>query len=137
MPKPRKTLTQMAESGTLNKNPGRYVARYAAQTAPSRPIGKAPAHLPANEKIIWKELVKAAQPGLLQQSDRIYLELCCKMVVRMRAGDVKSSEMNSVANILSKLAMNPVDRTKLGIENPADPSKSTVKDAWDELGELD
>jgi hypothetical protein len=45
--------------------------------------------------------------------------------------------MNSVADILSKLAMNPVDRTKLGIENPADPAKSKEKSPWDALDELD
>jgi hypothetical protein len=137
MPKPRKTLSQMAESGTLNRNSGRYVARYAAQNAPSRPIGAPPAHLPTVEKAIWRELVKAAQPGLLQRSDRFYLELCCKMVDRMRSGDVKSSEMNSVANILSKLAMNPTDRVKLGIEAYGDPSKPKEKSEWDLLDELD
>ena len=137
MPKQRKTLAQLAESGTLVRNSGRYAGRAAAQSAPQRPIGLAPAHLPAIEKRIWKELIKAAQPGLLQQSDRFYLELCCRMVGRMRAGDVKSSEMNSVANILSKLGMNPVDRIKLGIENPTDPAKSKDKSPWDELDELD
>lgn len=45
--------------------------------------------------------------------------------------------MNSVANILSKLDMNPTDRIKLGIENPADSSKSKEKSEWDDLDELD
>jgi phage terminase small subunit len=137
MPKARKTLTQLAESGSLDRNPGRYASRYVAQVAPHRPIGAAPAHLPAAEKKIWKDLVRASQPGLLQKSDRFYLELCCKLVSRMRAGDVKASELNSVANILSKLGMNPVDRIKLGVESPADPSKSKDKDEWDELDQLD
>jgi hypothetical protein len=55
----------------------------------------------------------------------------------MRAGDVKPSEMNSVANILSKLGMNPTDRIKLGIESPAGSSKSKERSPWDELDELD
>jgi hypothetical protein len=41
------------------------------------------------------------------------------------------------ANILSKLAMNLVDRTKLGIENPADTAKNPEDIGWDELDELD
>jgi hypothetical protein len=56
--KQRKTLQQLAESGTLHKNPGRYVGRWVAQSAPARPIGKAPAHLPAAEQAIWAELTK-------------------------------------------------------------------------------
>ena len=78
--------------------------------------------------------MRAAQPGLLQRSDRFYLELCCRLVARMRAGAVKSSEMNSVANVRSKLAMNPTDRAKLNLEPPAKPKE---KSPWDALDELD
>jgi hypothetical protein len=38
-----------------------------------------------------------------------------------------------VANVLSKLAMNPTDRVKLVIEAYGDPSKPKEKSAWDEL----
>jgi|ERR1700722_1802197 phage terminase small subunit len=136
MPKQRKTLQQLAESGTLHKNPGRYVGRWVAQTAPFRPIGKAPAHLPATEKAIWAELTKAAQPGLLQRSDRLFLEVCCKLVARIRtAENPKSSEINSLTNILGKLGLNPTDRAKLDLETSTQPK--TNPSPWDALDELD
>jgi phage terminase small subunit len=136
MPKQRKSLQQLAESGTLHKNPGRYVGRWVAQSAPFRPIGKAPAHLPATEKAIWAELTKAAPARLLQRSDRLFLEVCCKLVARMRAGDnPKSSEINALTNILGKLGLNPTDRAKLDLETPTQPTVKTSP--WDELDELD
>jgi phage terminase small subunit len=106
MPKPRKSLAQMSES-TLAKNPGRYVGRFVAKSAPVRPIGKCPTHLPATEQHIWKELVRCSQPGVLQRSDRFFLELCCRIIARMRAPDSKDSEINTLAKILSKLGMTP------------------------------
>jgi hypothetical protein len=42
--------------------------------------------------------------------------------------------MNSVANVLSKLAMNPTHRAKLNLEPPAKPKE---KSPWDALDELD
>jgi phage terminase small subunit len=136
MPKQRKALQQLAESGTLHKNPGRYVGRWVAQSAPFRPIGKAPAHLPAVEQAIWAELTKAAQPRLLQRSDRLFLEVCCKLVARMRtAENPKSSEINSLTNILGKLGLNPTDRTKLNLEQLPEPTVKTSP--WDALDELD
>jgi phage terminase small subunit len=133
MPKPRKSLSQLAESGTLHKNSGRYAGRAAAAIAPVRPIGKAPTHLPPAERIIWAELVRVSQPGVLQRSDRFFLELCCRMIARMRTADSKPSEYNSLANILAKLGMNPADRAKLDLP----PVSPTEKSAWDELDELD
>jgi phage terminase small subunit len=136
MPKQRKTLQQLAESGTLAKNPGRYVGRWVAQSAPMRPIGKAPAHLPATEKAIWAELVKAAPARLLQRSDRVILELACRLVARMRAADSKPSEISVLMNILGRLGFSPIDRLKLNLEQPP-PEPTKEHDAWAELDELD
>jgi len=138
LPKPRKSLSQLAESGTLGRNPGRYVGRFIAQTAPVRPIGAPPKHLSPALRDIWKELVKAAQPGLLQRSDKFFIELCCNVVFRMRAPDTKPSELNALASILSKLAMNPSDRAKLDLPSPTKTSaKSEEEKQWDALSELD
>jgi hypothetical protein len=41
-------------------------------------IGKVPAHLPPAEQKVWAELAKAAPKGLLQRSDRIFLELVAR-----------------------------------------------------------
>lgn len=139
MPTPRKSLSQLAVSGTLGKNLGRYQSRIAAQPNFIRPVGKAPPHLTPGERAVWAELVRAAPPGLLQRSDRLVLEVLSKLVVRMRtSSDPKSSELNSLVNVLTKMGLTPVDRTKLNLESPPEPSAQAAEDArWAELDELD
>ena len=98
----------------------------------------APTHLAAVENGIWAELVRCSEPGVLQRSDRFFLELCCRMIARMRMADSKPSDYNSLANILAKLGMNPADRAKLDLPPPDSPAKQTEQDkVWEELAELD
>jgi phage terminase small subunit len=138
MPTPRKSLSQLAASGTLGKNLGRYQSRIAAQPNIIRPVGKAPPHLSTGERAVWAELVRAAPPGLLQRSDRLILEVLSRLVVRMRAADPKTSELNALVNVLTKMGLTPVDRTKLNLESPPEPSVKSAEDArWAELEELD
>jgi phage terminase small subunit len=109
------------------------MGRFVAKSAPVRPLGKCPAHLPIPEQHIWKELVRCSQPGVLQRSDRFFLELCR----RMRAPDSKNSEINTLAKILSKLGMTPEDRSKLDLQVPiTSATKSEEDKAWDALDEL-
>ena len=138
MPKPRKTIQQLADSGTLVRNSGRYAGRAAAATAPFKPLGRPPVHLPPAESAVWREISKVAPAGHLHSSDRFFVELCCRIVVRMRTGCFKPSENNSLANILSKLALNPVDRAKLNLFPPESPAAKAEQDKlWDALNELD
>ena len=136
MPKPRKSLAQLSASGTLAKNKGRYASRIAAIPTVLMPIGKPPRHLPAVERTIWAELTKSAPAGLLQRSDRIALEIACKLVARMRTVDAKTSELNGLMATLGKLGFSPLDRLRLNLEPP--PPEPSAQDAiWDELDELD
>jgi hypothetical protein len=56
----------------------------------------------------------------------------------MRTGCFKPSENNSLANVSSKLALNPVNRSKLNILLP-EPSatKSEQDKVWDGQAEFD
>jgi hypothetical protein len=138
MPTPRKSLRELLESGTLQKNIGRYQARIAAVANVISPIGRAPNHLTAPEKAIWAELVKTAPPGLLMKNDRLIVEVAVKLVHRMRTSEPKSSEINALATVLSKLGMNPTDRVKMNLEPPIDPSVQTEEDRrWAALDDLD
>jgi phage terminase small subunit len=137
MPKPRKTLEQLAETGTLRKHIGRYAGRLAAQKTPIRPLGKPPAHLPPAEQKVWAELAKAAPKGLLQRSDRIFMELVARMVVRARTSG-KTADVNALVSVLSKLGFTPTSRVRLDLAPPVEPKDKYAQDsAWDELDELD
>jgi len=134
MPTQRKSLTQLAESGTLGRNKGRYAARIAAQSVVIPPIGQVPGHLSPAEKAAWAEIVKSAPAGLLSRPDRIIVELAAKLISRLRAGDSKASELNLLLNILGRIGFSPIDRLKFNLEPPPEPKE---KSAWDELDELD
>jgi hypothetical protein len=51
------------------------------------------------------------------------------------AENPKSSEINTLTNILGKLGFNPTDRAKLNLEQPPEPTVKTSP--WDELDALD
>jgi hypothetical protein len=92
MPKARKSLEELSRTGTLRKHHERYQGRIAAQKAPIVPLGTAPAHLPDAEQKVWKELASAAPRGLLQRSDRIFVGLVARMVVRARTSGKTADE---------------------------------------------
>ncbi len=128
MPTPRKTLAQLAASGTLAKNVGRYKKRIDAQSTPNKPIGKAPVHLTPQERGIWAELIKSAPSGLLQKSDRLAVEVVVKLVGRMRGPDAKTSDFAALSNLLGRLGLSPTDRLKMDIPSPIAVSRKDDDD---------
>jgi hypothetical protein len=84
-------------------------------------------------------VVKNAPQGLLGRPDRIVLEIASRLIPRMRAGDLKPSELGVLLNILNKLGMNPTARQKLNLEPPAEPASEIETEQeriWRELDEL-
>jgi hypothetical protein len=138
MPTPRKTLAQLAQTGTLAKHLGRYQTRIASRTTLIAPIGKAPANLSPIERAIWAEIVKIAPPWLLTKSDRLSLEIVVNLVARMRTSKIKTSELNVLFALLGKFGMNPADRLKMNLEPAPEPKAQSEEEArYAELDQLD
>jgi len=138
MPTSRKSIAELAVSGTLGKNLGRYKSRIASRTTVIAPIGKAPNHLPTIERGIWAEVVRSAPPALLTKSDRISLEILCRLVARMRTAPFKASELNALTAVLGKFGMTPGDRFRMNVEPIAEPHAQYAEDAkWAALEALD
>jgi hypothetical protein len=138
MPTPRKTIAQLAITGTLGKNLGRYQSRMASKTTVIAPIGKAPSFLSTADKAIWTEIVRTAPPWLLTKSDRISLEVIVKLAAKMRAGEAKTSELNTLFAMLGRYGMNPADRLKMNLEPLPEPKTQSEQEArWAELEQLD
>jgi hypothetical protein len=95
MPTPKKTLAELKLSGTFQQNKRRYEHLTNPVVTIQLPVGRPPAHLEAGEKAAWAELVRVAHSGLLTRSDRLILEIAAKLIVRMRMGDAKTSELNA------------------------------------------
>ena len=128
MPTPRKTLEELAASGTLGKNLSRYRNRLEAHAAAAgTPIGRAPSHFNSADRAIWAEITKTAAPGLLQKTDRLAVEALVRLVGKMRGQDAKTSDLNALINLLGRLGLSPLDRLKFDLP-PV--NSSTEEDEW-------
>lgn len=130
MPPRKKSLEELKLSGAVDKNPGRFVDRQDAPQ-PKAPIGKAPRHLDAEQQKIWRELTSNAPTGVLGSCDAVSVEIAVRLTQRMRDGKMdKTSEFTALFNVLSKLGLNPSDRTRV---NAIPTDKAEAKSEWDDL----
>lgn len=79
-------------------------------------IGPAPDHAGAYAET-WDEIVKAMPPGVLGNTDRIAIEMLCKLVVKMRFDfeHMNAAEMTRLETLLARFGMTPADRTKITV----------------------
>lgn len=135
MPTPRKSIAELAQSGTLGRNLGRYQRRITSQTTAVAPIGRSPKHLAPSERAVWQEVVRSAPPGRLTVSDRLSLEIVCRLIVRIRTSAFKNSELSALMAILGRFGMTPGDRQRMAWEPTPDPALQAAEDA--EMAALD
>ena len=105
MPAPRKSINELALSGTLSNNRGRYAARIEAETskatkAATGPLGRVPSHLSKEEKACWRQIVQSVRAGVLGQSDRLMVEVASQLMAKQRRGKAKVAELNRLVSIL-------------------------------------
>lgn len=121
-------------TGAFEKHPEREAA-YENAPKPEGPLGAPPAsfdpEMPTGVKLIaiWHELVSQAPPGVLTSSDRLHVEMVCRLIHRIRTNTAKSGDYNTVREFLGKMAMNPADRTKVQIGGGPVPRSNDVPKA--------
>jgi hypothetical protein len=109
--------------GGFDDHPGRQRARE-NEAKPAGPLGKPPRHFSRDEKKIWAELEQLAPPGVLGDSDRWAVEIACSLMAKQRKSTITSSERSQLIQILSRMAMTPADRARVGVgKQPANPEK--------------
>src|SRR5258707_343216 len=113
MPKPRKSIQELMLSGTYQMNKRRYEHRLNPVSTVQLPIGTAPRHLQAIERVVWAEIVRSAPEGLLGRPDRIVLEVATRLIVKLRSGEYRPSDVGALLNVLGKLGMTPAARQKM------------------------
>jgi hypothetical protein len=136
MPTPRKSIAELKLSGTYQTHKARYEHRLNPVSTVLSPIGAAPRHLATLERAVWAEVVKNAPEGLLGRPDRIVLEVASRLIVKLRTGEYRPSDVGALLNVLTKLGLTPAARRKLNLEPPV-TVEPTTKSPWDELDELD
>lgn len=119
MARPRTPLAKAALTGADKTNPGRFKPR-SEPTKTGRPLGSAPAYLPADAKKAWKVL--ASELPWLTFEDRAAVEIVAIMrgqIMKGLAADTPASFFSTYRQALSSLGATPVDRTKV-YQPPAD-----------------
>jgi phage terminase small subunit len=123
----RKTTAELALSGALDAKPGRYAGRRSEPT-PMEPLGTPPDHLNTIQKAIWHEIADLCPPDVLFGSDRIVLEMVCRLIEKLRAGTIKALEQNLLLTSLQQLGMTPLARSRIAV-----PAKEKTQDDWASL----
>tara|TARA_B100002003_G_scaffold193510_1_gene183019 strand:- start:2876 stop:3250 length:375 start_codon:yes stop_codon:yes gene_type:complete len=122
MPTPRKPA-KIQEISAWKKNPQRRREEF----EPVGDIGPAPESLTV-EFEIWDELVAMFPPGILGSSDRVALEVLCRLVFKMRYDfeNMSAAQIARLENLLGRFGLTPSDRSKVAPqlggkkENPFD-----------------
>jgi len=76
-------------------------------------IGDAPESWTPRQKAIWYEVVNAAPPGVLTKSDRVLVELTCRLLGEVRGGNLTAAMATQLRTALNELGMTPGARERL------------------------
>jgi phage terminase small subunit len=124
MARPRTPL-QSLTPGTISNQASRIVNR-AREPKTAGKLGLASQWLSAEQKKLWKRLVKFT-PSVLGESDRTLLEIAVVMKSKLEAGTIENAQIAQLLSVLSKLGMIPKERTS----SQSDDEKE--KSEWDDL----
>jgi hypothetical protein len=67
----------------------------------------------ARLRAIWFELAEQVPAGMLTVSDRMHVELTCRLMDRVRTCSAKSGDYSRLDILLGKMGMNPADRSRV------------------------
>jgi hypothetical protein len=136
----RKTKAEMVMTGADVKHPERMDDR-ADAPKPEGPLGPPPASFnpqsPSGSELIkiWDELVSQVPPGVLTVSDRMHVELTCRLMLRVRTKEARSGDYSRLDVLLGKMAMNPADRSKVNLTPGAGTGAGTAAKRSDAGGD--
>jgi len=128
MARPRTPTTVLENRGAFINHPERREDR-ANEPTPNAPIRKsAPKSLSVEEGKVWGEFLKKVPAGVLGDCDEYWLAMAVRLECKERKGTIGIGERTQYMNLLSRLGMNPSDRSKVMARPVAKP-----EDEWSDL----
>ena len=127
MGRPRTPTAKLELTGAFKQNPSRGRAR-ANEPKVNTPLGQPPAEFNDAEKATWFELKRIAPAKVLTGADRWLVEVCCKIMTRLRREGIGGrygvtvGEVAQLMQGLSRMGLTPADRSKISVpsENAED-----------------
>jgi len=110
MARPRTPTNVLKMKGAFDKNPQRE-----REDPDTGKLKACPLHLPAAQREIWKDIVKAAPKNVITEADRFALEICCALLDQFRLDPVEftAAKLVRLEALLGKFGMTPSDRAKV------------------------
>lgn len=109
MSRPHMPSYLLEARGSFKRNPNRK----RVDVVDDRALGDPPEHLNESERAAWLELAANATPDTLSRADRIALELTARLLLKMRSGEARASELTLLAGQLAKFGCTPADRSRV------------------------
>jgi hypothetical protein len=122
MARPRTPTKILELRGAFKAHPNRARPN---EPTPMGPIGTF-IQGPTDIGLIWNEIVSHTAPGVLTVSDRLALELVCRLMaeIRLKPDEIAVGKVVALSNLLGKFGMIPADRAKLLVPD------TDVDDEW-------
>ena len=94
---------------------------------PENGIGSAPKHLDPEVQVIWDEVVELIPKGVAGDSDRLSLELLCRVLFEIRTTEkFIASHYQQFISLASRFGLTPADRQRVKV--PEKPKTSGFDD---------
>jgi phage terminase small subunit len=106
-------------TGSFKKHPDRKKAR-ASEPAAIGPLGLPPTRLDAELKKIWYEITDMIPAGVLAKSDRLAIEIACRLTRKVFRDEINGAELSTLNSLLARLGMTPADRSKVSVPKQAE-----------------
>ncbi len=120
----RKPTEILKLTGSLDHNPSRKRERE-AEPIVNEELGSPPERLTDQQKEAWREIVNNCASGVLTKADRHTTEMAAVLLAEFWTGGMfmKGFQINLLERILSKMGLNPSDRSRVKVpqqkkENP-------------------
>jgi hypothetical protein len=82
-------------------------------------LGPPPKRLDAELKAIWFEIVEMVPDGVLAKSDRLAIEITCRLVRKVFHDSINGAELSTLNSLLARLGMTPADRSRINVPKAA------------------
>src|SRR6266446_8526758 len=113
MGRPRTPTTILEARGAFINHPARAGERVNEPTPNGELRKSPPAYLTPDERKIWFEFVKKVPAGVLGDCDEFWLAEAVILENKRRIRTITVSERTAWKELLSKMGMNPSDRSKV------------------------
>lgn len=123
MGRPAKPTAVLELVGAYKKNPQR---KRKHEPKPAQGIGKF-IEGPTDLSSIWDEVVAQTVPGVMTMSDRIALEMVCRLMaeIRIKPDEISVGKVTALCNLLGRFGLTPADRAKVSVP------EEEKEDEWD------